>query len=98
MASGQFANPGFMARNEIDFHGQLNGEAGMIAASLLDLFNVFIEICLQHMPIIPIIPEHRIVFGKPDFGEAKLQRASSEFSGLSGGMPAQRSVHVIIRR
>jgi len=69
----------------------------LIAAGLLDVFNVFIKICLKHVPIIPIIPRHGVVFGKADFGEAELERLGGEFSRFPGGMPTERGVHVVIR-
>ena len=74
MARGQFANPGFLAGNKINFHGQFDGQPRVIATSLLAFFNVFIKICLKHVPIIPIIPRHGVVFGKADFGETERER------------------------
>jgi len=70
----------------------------MIPAGLLHFFYIFVEVRLQHVPIVPIITNHRIVLGKTDLSQANFQSLGGEFRRFAGGMPAKRRVHMIICR
>ena len=96
MARGQFANPVFVTGQVINFEGKLDGEPGMIAPGLADLFHVFIQLIKAHPPIIKVIPAHGRVIREADLPEAELRRARGILRRLAHGVSAERRVHVIV--
>ena len=95
---GELANPVFMSGNEIDFERELDREFGKLLSGVFDFGYVFFGIARVHVPIIEIVADHRIVFAEADFLEPDFDSVRGIFDRFADGVPAQRRVHVIIRR
>ena len=70
----------------------------MILSRLLDAFDIIVELTIIHPPIVEVIAGHGGMVGETDFAQAQRLRMSGVFGGFTGGMAAQRGVHVIIGR
>ena len=98
MPRRQIPNPILHAGNKIHFQRQLDGELGMVLTRLLHVFHVMVQVPLVHVPIVKIIPWHRVVLGKPDLGDPQPDRFRRILGRVANRMMAERGVHVIIGR
>ena len=53
---------------------------------------------LEHVPIVPIIARHRIMFGEADFSQAQLDRLRGQIGGVADRVAAKAGVHVVVSR
>ena len=98
MSRGEIANPILVAGQIIHLHREADGELRELALRPADFLHVFVELPIEHAPVIEIIARHRRVIGETNFGETQLHGAAGVIHRLAAGVAAERRVHVIIRR
>ena len=98
MPRGEIADPILVAGQIINFEAKADGELWELALRPADFFNVFVELAIEHAPVIEIITLHRRVIRETDFGEPEFHTTTRIIHRLAAGVAAKRRVHVIIRR
>ena len=92
----ELPNPCLMSGDVIGLQGEFDLKIRYVLARFFNIGYVQLQIIADHVPIIPVIPNHGVVLGKTNFGQAFLNGLSSQFPGLTFGVVAQWRVHVVI--
>ena len=85
-----------MAGEIIHFERESDGKPGKFLLRQPDLGDVFIQLPVEHAPVVEVIARHRRMIGEADFCQAEFAGAACVIHRFAGRMAAERRVHVVI--